>query len=232
MKYLTWKEEKITDLSPENVARMYDRGFVFTRLGKGVMQQTRSVRIDMEKFSMNSENRRILKKVLTPEAIGLFEAFPLPLKDYDWTLGKMAKDFYDKKFGPGIMSVQKIKEILTDQKKSNFNVLARYVGKNKDIGWSICYENNEMFHYSYPFYDIENSPKDMGLGMMTMMISFLKDSSNNKSLKYVYLGSLQRPTDTYKLQFSGIEWFDGEMWQTDLEKVKELLKSDKIVGNE
>jgi arginyl-tRNA--protein-N-Asp/Glu arginylyltransferase len=62
----------------------------------------------------------------------------------------------------------------------------------------------------------------MGLGMMTKAIQWAKENG----LKYVYLGSLQRPTDTYKLQFSGLEWFDGKEWSTDLEKVKIELKHE------
>jgi hypothetical protein len=54
MKYLNWKEEKILDDSPESINRMYDNGFVFTRIDKGVMQQTRSVRIDLNRFDLYS----------------------------------------------------------------------------------------------------------------------------------------------------------------------------------
>ena len=87
---------------------MYDRGYVFTRIGKGVMHQTRSVRIDLSRFELSSENRRILKRV---------GAMPLqlsgvPLTEYDWSIGKLAKDFYEEKFGPSIMSAAKVKEIL------------------------------------------------------------------------------------------------------------------------
>jgi len=77
-----------------------------------------------------------------------------------------------------------------------------------------------MLHYSYPFYDLATAPKDMGLGMMIMAIQYAKSAG----MKYVYLGSLQRPTDTYKLQFAGLEWFDGETWSRDIEKVKKILK--------
>ena len=59
----------------------------------------------------------------------------------------------------------------------------------------------------------------MGLGMMVRAIQYAQKSG----LKYVYLGSLQRPTDTYKLQFTGMEWFDGTTWSTDLDKVRETL---------
>ena len=76
-----------------------------------------------------------------------------------------------------------------------------------------------MMHYCYPFYDLEKAQKDMGLIMMTKTIAEAKI----QGLKYVYLGSLQRPSDVYKLQFSGIEWFDGKEWKSDVEEVKRVL---------
>lgn len=220
MEYLHWDEQMVTDLSETNVTAMYERGYVFTRIGKGAMQKTRSVRIDLSKFEMSSENRRIIKKTEGVE----FVPMTLPLADYTFVLGKMAKDFYDLKFGPGIMSAQKTKEILTDQSKSNFNSLLTYMDQVKTIGWAISYENKYLLHYSYPFYNLESSPKDMGLGMMIRAIEYAKSQKK----KYVYLGSLQRPADTYKIQFSGLEWFDGQSWQKDFEPVKKILASVKM----
>jgi arginyl-tRNA--protein-N-Asp/Glu arginylyltransferase len=208
MKYLNWKEEKITDTTPEFISKMYDSGFLFTRIEKGIMHQTRSVRVDLDKFELSSENRRIIKK---GDDIS-FEICEIPYQKYDWKIGKIAKDFYDKK-APGDFSVNKIKEIITTN--HNFNTLINFSNK----GYVICYINNNMIHYSYPFYDLENSSKDMGMIMMTKMISEMK----TRGLKYFYLGSLQRSTDVYKLQFSNMEWFDGTKWSEDLEEVKKIL---------
>ncbi len=210
MKYLKWKEEKIIDDSAETISRMYDNGFVFTRIEKGIMHQTRSVRIDLEKFELSSENRRILRK---GENI-LIDKQDIPYSNYSWEIGKMAKDFYDKK-ASGAFSVNKIKELLTTS--HNFNTLFSF----SKIGYAICYQNWHILHYAYPFYDLEKSPKDIGLIMMTKTIT----EAQTLGLKYVYLGSLQRPADVYKLQFSGMEWFDGERWQEDLEGVKRILSN-------
>ena len=215
MKYLHWDEKKISDFSPEKIDSMYENGYVFTRIDKGVMHQTRSLRIDLSKFSPSSENRRILKKV---EDVVL-SLKQLPLSDYNWTIGKLAKDFYDTKFESGIMSAQKIKEMLTERGESNFNTLFCYEQSGKTIGYTIAYLDNNILHYSYPFYNLSESPKDMGLGMMTKAIQYAKDNN----IKYVYLGSLQRPNDTYKLQFEGIEWFDGKSWNSDISGIKDIL---------
>ncbi|MES3031596.1 MAG: hypothetical protein V4697_04280 [Patescibacteria group bacterium] len=209
MEYLHWKEKMVTDFSESSLSDLYNQGFVFTRREKGLMHQTRSIRIDLSKFEITSENRRILRKgeeiIMTPQTI--------PYANYSWEIGKLAKNFYDTK-ASGAFSANKIKEILTTE--HNFNTLLDYSG----LGYSICYQNSSMIHYSYPFYDLEKAPKEMGMIMMTKVIV----DAQEKGLKYVYLGSLQRPTDTYKLQLSGIEWFDGEVWQSDLEKAKMILQ--------
>jgi len=234
--YLNWDQVTLNDFSAASIASMYDKGYVFTRLGKGLMIKTRSVRIDLLKFSPTSENRRILKKTDNISST----AIPLPLAlpgcdtslAYHYSIGKLAKDFYEIKFGKGVMSAQKIKEMLTDSKKSNFNSLLVYslnedaasdapgqIGRETAIGYAICYCSAEIIHYSYPFYDLMKSPKDMGLGMMIRAIEYAKKSG----LKYAYLGSIQNKAGLYKLQFEGLEWFDGNGWSNDTGEIKKLF---------
>ena len=221
--YLKWGEEKITDWSEENIEQQYERGFVFTRLGKGLMQQTRSLRVDLSKFELSSENRRILRNVNNLQ----FEICKLPYKKYSWEIGKMAKDFYDTKFGDKTFSANKARELLTDEAKSNFNTLIEFRGQTSGIpedwpqGYATCYASKNILHYSYPFYSLSGATaKDMGLGMMTRAVTWAKEQGK----RYVYLGSASRPTDTYKLQFAGIEWWDGSKWQTDLDTLRGHLR--------
>ena len=215
-KYLKWNETTIQDFSPENINSLYNQGYVFTRVEKGYMNQTRSLRIDLSKFELSSENRRILRKA---ENLKL-ETKDLPLADYHWSLGKLAKDFYDTKFGDGVFSANKVKEILSTAQ--NFNKLFVYKVAEEKIGYAICFESEEILHYSYPFYNLEPKNLKPNLGMSMMLSTIVYAKENNK--KYIYLGSFQRPTDTYKLQFKGLEWFDGEKWSDDLEKLKQTLK--------
>ncbi len=245
--YLHWDRKNISDFSESNICSLYDEGYVFTRRGKGVMDQTRSLRIDLSRFEMSSENRRILRKT---EGLEL-KMECLPYSNYHWSIGKLAKDFYDEKFGGGTFSANKVRELLSSG-DSSFNVLFSYVilsERNEErvtevegshekqgdpstplrsaqddsgvAGYAICYENNELLHYSYPFYALDLTPyASMGMGMMLRAISYAKDTNK----KYVYLGSAQRSTDTYKFQFKGLEWFDGKEWVDDFEDLKKILK--------
>lgn len=214
-KYLSWDEKIITDFSGEAVGSMYERGFVFTRLGRGTMRQTRSVRINLNKFEPSSENRRVLKK--TDDVI--LETVALPHPDYDWRIHKLGFDFYTKKFGPKTFSANKIKELMTSG-TSNFNTLLVYKRMNEPVGYAMCFESDDWLHYAYPFYDLEAKIDNLGIGMMTKAVLWAKE----KGKKYVCLGSAQNPAAVYKTQFKGFEWFDGVKWQTDKAKLKDLLQ--------
>ena len=215
MAYLKWDQQKIQDFSEENLNALYEKGYLFGRIDKGVMDQTRSLRIDLWQFELSSENRRIMKKT---EGLEISNK-ALPYFSYDWTIGKLGKDFYDTKFGEKTFSANKIKELLTDRAKTNFNKLLIYKAEDKTVGYAICFETGEMLHYCYPFYDLQATIPNLGLGMMLRAILWAKETNK----RYIYLGSAQRPTDVYKLQFEGLEWFDGKEWKTNTDDLKKIL---------
>ena len=212
--YLTFSQKTITDFTETNIENLYNTGFVFTRQGKGEMDQTRSVRVNLAKFKLSSENRRILRKNENLK----FEIIALPHPNYEWTIHKLGHDFYSKKFGNKTFSANKIKELLTDKNKSNFNLLLSF-SKPKPIGFAICFQTKNILHYSYPFYDLESEMPNIGIAMMTEAIIWAQE--NNK--KYAYLGSAKDAKALYKFQFNGVEWFDGKKWDNDIEKLKNIL---------
>ncbi len=228
MSYLKWDEKTIENFDDKIINRMYDDGYVFGRPNKGYMYQTRSLRIDLSKFELSSENKRILKKT---EDIGL-RTYDLPYSKYNLKIGKIGKDFYTQKFGDGTFSANKIKEILTTE--HNFNKLFVYKNEKETIGYSICFENEEILHYSYPFYVLSPTSyvfnPNTGMSMMIQAINYAKENNTQRASasgdkKYIYLGSAKDTKAKYKLQFKGLEWFDGEKWSEDLEELKQQIKS-------
>jgi arginyl-tRNA--protein-N-Asp/Glu arginylyltransferase len=213
--YLAWDKIVEPNLSPTEITQKYNNGFVFTRESKGSMYKTRSLRINLREFTPSSENRRILTKT---EGMKL-EYFKLPLDNYDWQIHKLGKDYYETKFGPGIFSANKIKELLTGE--ANFTALLEYRLGDELVGYAICYDNEEIRHYAYPFYDLNKFANNFGMGMMLNAIIDAQDSGK----QYIYLGSASRPGDAYKLQFSALEWFDGALWQTNTDNLKNILSA-------
>ena len=214
--YLAWDKQSINPENEHEVKEKFELGFVFTRENYGSIYQTRSLRINLANFSLSSENRRILAKV---EGLKV-ELLPLPLLDnYDWTIAKLGKDYYETKFGPGVFSANKIRELLTE--KSNFNLLLKYSLNDQLVGYTICYDSPEFLQYAYPYYDLVNFANNFGMGMMLKAILNAQEATK----KYIYIGSASRPADTYKFQFSGLEWFDGTNWKTDLDTLKKLIET-------
>ncbi|MBP6859044.1 MAG: hypothetical protein KBC69_00255 [Candidatus Magasanikbacteria bacterium] len=215
--YLSWNEKTTTDFSDKTIEALYNDGYVFTRLGRGILNQTRSLRINLETFQLSSENKRILKKT---ENLICTDS-PIPYEQYTWNIHKMGKEFYEQKFGEKTFGAQKIKELITNSEKSNFNKLFTYSLNAEIVGYCISLETKNIIHYCYPFYDLNIDYPNLGMGMMLQAI--VRAKKENK--KYIYLGSAQRPTDTYKLQFNGLEWFDGKAWQANTNELKQLLQN-------
>lgn len=222
MSYLVWQEKQLNPFSLSALENLYSAGFVTTRRGKEIAEQTRSLRIDLHRFSLSSENRRILKKT---EGLDVHFA-PLPYPAYHWSIGKLAKDFYTEKFGDHTFSANKLKDLLTRSEMYAFNRLGIYSfpGISDPIGYAVCLATEHALHYAYPFYrlpDTQFTLTNVGLGMMLRAILWAKMHEK----EHIYLGSAQRPSDVYKLQFTGLEWFDGQTWQTDIPKLKKILET-------
>ncbi len=159
----------------------------------------------------------------------------------------MAKDFYSQKFGDGTMSASKVKEMFNDESRSNMNGVMRYeVRGTRDegntplpaqeqvspleggltgvIGFCLCYVNDQVIHYAYPFYRLDIDFPNLGMGMMIRAVQWAKE--NDK--RYIYLGSIVDETALYKLQFNALEWFDTDehKWSDDIDLIKGIVKEN------
>lgn len=227
MSYFQTQEKDIDTANPANVTNLYNQGYVLTRKNKGNLIQTRSLRVKLEEFEVSSENRRILNKNNNLTINNQL----LPLINYTWQIHNLGKTFYSERFGDGTMSASKIKEMFTEIDKGNMtNVFVyKYDDNNEQLadGYTLSYENDEIIHYAYPFYSLE-IPKEKSLGMAMMINAIIYAKENKK--KFIYLGSVVEKSSLYKLQFTGLEWFntDTQKWESDLEKLKSLIAPTDI----
>lgn len=216
MSYTNFGKKEINLENKEEISESYSDGFVFVRNGIGLMEKVRSIRIDLDKFELSSENRRILRKYDHK-----IELVNLPYENYVWEIHKMGKDFYDTRFGKDTFSANKIKEIFTE--KSNFNFVFKFTSQEKIDGYCICYWNEEgkFLHYAYPFYSLGLIDSSFGIFMMTKAIEFCKKNF----MKYIYLGSAHDEKSKYKIQFKGLEWYDEKtnQWSEDENALKSRL---------
>ena len=212
----------IDNISIANIEAKYNQGYVFTRIKKGVMDQIRSLRINLKNFTFNTENRRINRKTEWFE----MECQKLPLLDnnYNFNIHKLGKKFYQSKAGDQIFSASKIKELVTHDEKSSFNILLKFFDKNgQNIGYCICFMTDNIFHYAFPFYDLSIDQPNIGMGMILKAIQYSLD----ENLKYFYLGSIHEKKSLYKLQFENMEWWDKKNWSKDVDGLKKMFNDKK-----
>lgn len=219
--YLTTDQITLESFDEKTITQKFNEGYVFSRIGRGIMVQTRSLRINLNEFALSSENRRILRKTvdLTMNVV------KLPYENYHWSIHKMAKDFYTKQGGEGTFSASKVKELFTQPEENNFNIVFAYSINNNTIGYCVSYSNNDLVQYSYPFYDLEISKenKNIGMGMMIRAIEW----AQKERKQFVYLGSVVTQQSLYKLQFNGVEWWDEDQagWNKNLGELKTKIKT-------
>jgi arginyl-tRNA--protein-N-Asp/Glu arginylyltransferase len=198
--------------SSDNVDQIYNQGFLATRIKKDYYYLARNIRIHLKGFNLTSENRRILRKT---EGLELENK---SLKDFtfDYSISKLATDFFKEKFKKTIISPQKLKWLFQGDFFTNVLI---YKKDNEIIGYCITMETENSIHYAYPFYKPQLLNSNIGMGMMIKAIEYAKE----KNKKYIYLGTVYTKDSMYKLQFKNIQWFNGEDWNDDIDKLKNLI---------
>lgn len=209
---------KCIQLDPEDdVLKYYAKGYLVTFIrestkSRPVLCVYRSIRIDLDHFDYTSENRRILKKTdflkLFAQEIGEFKYDPIKV-------GKFSLDNFRKR---GIkMHISKIKRIYTEGIN---NQILTYKDLDKVVGYATVIVGKNSMHYTFPFYDVEYYKKNLGLGMMLRAIIWAKQ----KKMNYIYLGTCNQEKAFYKLQFKGVEWFNGNDWSKDIKELKSIIR--------
>lgn len=216
--YLVWDSKVIDPDAEPRVTDAYAKGYVFVRTGKGKMNQTRSVRIALARYIPTSENRRVKRK--TEDLVMTVRKLPLLKCSETWAIQKMGKDYYQAKFGPGVFSGNKLNQLLSSENASNFNILFTFIIQDEIFGHAIAYANGSLLHYAYPFYRFDINVGNYGIKMMIMAVEWAQQTDKS----YTYLGSATKPTDGYKLQFSGLQWYNRNKWCEDLEMLKSIIQ--------
>lgn len=201
----------------DDLSKIYSKGFLPFRSIKNLYYLCRSVRVDLGKFELSSENRRILKKT------DIFKWKLVKLDRFDYTPGvqKTCKEWFNQKFGQGQISVAAIRKIFT---AGIFTHVFVWEFDNDVVGQAIVFINNDLVHYAHLFYNPRLAKSNLGVRMMLQAVIW---SQENRK-KFVYLGTCYTRSSLYKTEFSGLEFFNGFSWSDNIKELKYLIdrKSD------
>jgi len=205
----------------DQVEKIYENGFLPIRSLPGVYYLSRSLRVDLAKFHLSSENRRILKK--TEE----FQSDLIPLTDLRYTpvVQKFCKNYLAKRFNEKGLTAAAVRSIF---KKGVFNYVFVWKEKKnlKEIGYAVCFASKNLIQYAHAFYNLEYFEQSLGARMMLEAVTWAKENQK----QYIYLGTCYEKSAFYKTGFSGLEFFNGFRWSNNLEELKDLVKNKDQKG--
>lgn len=202
--------------STDTYKQIYDIGFLPSRISQDLFYLARSLRVSLPEYTASSENRRIMNKF--PDLS--VEMIPISEFEYQFEIGKIASDFYKRRTEVKGMSAQKIKSLITE---GYFTHILRFSLNGVLVGYCIVNSDENVLHYAYPFYKEEFEKSNMGMAMILSTIQL----SQNKGLKYLYLGTVYTEQSLYKTQFVGAEYFNGIEWVNDIEGLKEIVRNHR-----
>lgn len=161
-----------------------------------------SSRTDLSLFQLSSENRRILKKTDN------FFFEKLPLKNFHFEINTQKQINKWLKKLEWDFPASSIKTIFTNH---IFNYLYVWYDSSKNIcAYSICYQDKNISHIAYVFYNPIYAHNDLPIRLSLQVII---DSFQDK-LKYCYLGRFnpQSKLGFYKRNFPGFQYFTQGQW--------------------
>ncbi len=214
--YAIYAEMENNDLTEE----VYRRGFLpysdirYIPEGKILFYLSRSIRIDLQRFELTSENRRIRKKMANTGIS--FEVVSKKQINF-YQIKEFVQNYVHQRIG-NTMSEKRLHYIFHHPL---MNKIAVFGNETKTTGYVWLVENNKMRHYWFAFFDTALMSYGIGKWMMEQMISDAKE----QGMHYIYLGTCYGPKALYKIRdFKAVEYFDGNRWISAIKHLKHKCK--------
>jgi arginyl-tRNA--protein-N-Asp/Glu arginylyltransferase len=203
----------------ETPADIFDAGFLPSSRQLDRFYLCRQVRVDLGKFVLSSENRRILRK---GKGIRI-ELVPREKFDYTAARREFFKTYADIKFGKDVMTFERLDALFASPIISHLLVFTDSE-TGKEVGVATLYaEGKALAFYYYAFYDLNYYARNLGMFMMTSAAAAFAEAG----VRHLYLGTCYSETALYKTQFAGAEFFNGFRWSNDMKELKFIIASDK-----
>lgn len=178
----------------------YHQGLLPQRNGKNLFYQETSSRSNLYKFSLSSENRRIINKT----DFFTFQSLPINQFEYNISVQKTIYEWIKKLEWD--FPISSVKNIFTNH---IFNYIYIWKDEKQEIvAYSVCYFSSEISHIAYVFYDPKYSHHNLPIRLTLQVII----DSQKRGLNYCYLGRFSKESGFYKRTMPGFEYYQDNCW--------------------
>ncbi|WP_259015274.1 GNAT family N-acetyltransferase [Emticicia fluvialis] len=208
----------------EELAGIYEKGFLpYTgdlSIEGDIFYLARSLRVELENFDDTSENRRV-NRLVEPLRVELEVIRKEDFNLDDPAFTDFCQAYISQRIGDDNMSLERWQYILSRETGTH---ILRFTSEGKFLGFILGAMGDGFLHYWFAFFDTEYMrTHSLGKWMMWRAIRWAKDNG----LKYVYLGTAYKHSALYKIRdHKGLSYFNGYQWSKDVERLKELCKTD------
>ena len=204
----------------DNLSEIYKLGYLpysGSENIKDILYMCRSARLNLKKFKLSSENRRIARKF-----DGGFDKKIIPTDKFkvDTKFIKFCTDYFEKRHGPNIMPKKRLLTIINSGFLTN---IVEYRKNGKIVAYVFMANDKNISHYWYSFYDLDLVFKSLGLWIM---IDAVREAKRKKK-SHFYLGTVYGEKALYKTNFNNLEYWDGNNWVEDRKKLRKKSHSDE-----
>jgi len=203
----------------ETPADIFAAGFLPSSRQLDRFYLCRQIRVNLERFELSSENRRILRK---GEGI---EVALVPRAQFEYTPARREffKRYADAKFGEEVMTFERLDSLFSSPIISHLLVFTD-AQTGGEVGVATMYvEGGRLAYYYYAFYDLKYAARSLGMFMMTSAAELFA----SRGVSQLYLGTCYSGRALYKTQFAGVEFFNGFRWSDNLEELKYIIQRDQ-----
>ena len=212
--------------SHEDIPMIYSSGYLpysgNIDLRYPLFYQARSLRVNTDFFMDSSENRRVDRRVLqmNPEITRI--PVSEKLKNDGYFLDFCMK-YAEQRFSDNAMSMERLKYIIDIGIATDLFVF-KNAEDNNIFAYVLAVLYQDTYHFWFSFFDTEfMNELPVGKWLMWRMIKWSKENNIN----FVYLGTAYGEKSLYKIRdFKGLEFFDGNLWNKDMNLLKQLCKND------
>lgn len=200
----------------ETPATAFQAGFLPSSPNLDRFYLVRQVRVPLQQWKANSENRRILRKVSN------LELHRIPRVDFEVTEPRRRSwlVFAECQFGPGVMPAERLDRLLSSPV---VNTVLQLVNPTtgQELATALLYTKPPAIaFYYYAFYEQSEENRHLGIGLMTRAVEYF----SHAGYRHLHLGTCYTEQSLYKTQFEPVEFFNGFSWSRQLGELKHLIR--------
>ncbi|MDB5237331.1 MAG: Arginine-tRNA-protein transferase domain protein [Parcubacteria group bacterium] len=207
----------------DGLESLYGKGMLpYSAVGSepDLFYMSRSVRVPILAYEASSENRRILRKFDDEFECSYIEGDALRASSNFRTL---MLAYFSERHGKDVMPAERLEQILSRTLPLR---AAAYMKDGVVVAYVLEVVDPAFVHYWYSCYDLAYA--GTSLGMWLMLDAIRRASAEGRA--HIYMGTAYGEKARYKTNIPALEYWTGNVWNSDPRALQALMRLD-ATGN-